>query len=80
MQTIKAQLREFKLSGMYQSLEDRLSFAKEKSLSYADFLSLLLEDETNNRKDNSYKKRYSRAKLPVYKKIEDFDFSFPTFH
>lgn len=76
MQTIKAQLREFKLSGIYYSLDERLAFAKEKSLSYTDFLGLLLEDEINNRKDNSYKKRYSRAKLPVYKNIEDFDFGF----
>lgn len=76
MQTIKAQLRHFKLSGMYQSCEDRIAYAKEKSLSYADFLSLLLEDENNNRQDNSYKKRYSKAKFPANKKIEDFDFSF----
>jgi len=76
MQNLKMQLREFKLSGMYQSLEERVSFAKEKSLSYADFLELLLEDERNNRRDNSYKKRYGKAKLPAHKNIEDFDFSF----
>ena len=76
MQDLKMKLREFKLSGIYQSLEERLSFAKEKSLSYADFLGLLLEDETNNRRDNSYKKRYAKAKLPAHKNIEDFDFSF----
>ena len=39
-------------------------------------MELLLEDENNNRKDNSYKKRYSKAKLPQHKIIEDFDFSF----
>lgn len=69
-------LREFKLSGIYNSVEERISFAKEKSLSYREFLGLLLEDETNNRRDNSYKKRYSKAKLPSHKTIEDFDFSF----
>ena len=76
LQTIKNQLREFKLSGIYQSLDERLSYAKEKSLPYIDFLSLLLDDESNNRRDNSYKKRYYKAKLPAHKKIEDFDFSF----
>lgn len=76
MQTVKTQLRTFKLSGIYHSLEERIALAKEKSLSYADFLSLLLEDETNNRRDNSYKKRYSKAKFPSHKKLEDFDFSF----
>lgn len=76
MNAIRTQLRDFKLSGIYQSLEERLAYAKEKSLSYIDFLGLLLEDETNNRRDNSYKKRYSKAKLPAHKTIEDFDFSF----
>lgn len=76
MQTVKTQLRNFKLSGIYNALEERIAFANEKSLSYADFLGLLLEDESNNRRDNSYKKRYSKAKLPAHKKIEDFDFTF----
>jgi len=73
---LKTRLRSFKLSGIYNSLEDRLSFAKEKSLAYAEFLELLFEDEYNNRRDNSYKKRYSKSKLPAHKTIEDFNFNF----
>lgn len=76
MQSIKTQLRTFKLSGIYQSFEERVAYATEKSLPYADFLALLLEDEENNRRDNSYKKRHAKAKFPALKKIEDFDFSF----
>jgi len=76
MQLLKQRLRNFKLSGIYHNLEERVSYAKEKSLSYPEFLGLLLEDEENNRRANSYKKRYSRAKLPAHKNIEDFDFSF----
>ena len=76
MNALKSRLREFKLSGIYNCLEERLSFAKEKSLAYVEFLELLMEDEGNNRRDNSYKKRYAKAKLPAYKTIEDFDFSF----
>jgi DNA replication protein DnaC len=76
MNTIRAQLRDFKLSGIYQSLDERLAYATEKSLPYLDFLGLLLEDETNNRRDNGYKKRYSKAKLPTHKTIEGFDFNF----
>jgi len=34
MNILKARLREFKLSGIYKSIEERLSFAKEKNLSY----------------------------------------------
>lgn len=76
MNILKSRLREFKLSGIYNSLEERLSYAKEKSLTYTQFLELIMEDEYNNRRDNSYKRRYSKAKLPAYKIIEDFDFSF----
>ena len=70
------QLRDFKLSGIYNSLEERLSYAHEKSLSHVELLELLFEDETNNRINNSYKKRYAKAKLTSHKTLEDFDFSF----
>ena len=76
MNTLKDRLRAFKLSGIYNSVEERLNLAKERSLSYIEFLELLMEDEDNNRRDNSYKKRYAKAKLPSYKIIEEFDFTF----
>lgn len=76
MNMLRTRLREFKLSGIYNSLEERLSYANNKSLSYVELLELLIEDEVNNRNNNSYKKRYSKAKLPALKTIEDFDFSF----
>lgn len=76
MNTLKTRLRDFKLSGIYNSLEERLSYAKEKSMSYVEFLELLMEDEINNRNTNSYKKRYSKAKMPAHKTLEDFDLSF----
>ena len=76
MNMLKSRLKSFKLSGMYNAVDERLSFAKDKALSYQEFLELLLEDEENSRRENSYKKKYSRAKLPCLKRIEDFDFSF----
>ena len=76
MHTLKARLKDFKLSGIYNSIEERLEYAQEKSLAYREFLELLLEDEYTNRRDNSHKKRYSKAKLPTHKTIEDFDFVF----
>jgi DNA replication protein DnaC len=76
MQLVKQRLKNFKLSGIYRNLEERVSYAQEKSLSYGEFLGLLLEDEENNRRANSYQKRYARAKFPAHKNIEDFDFSF----
>ena len=76
METLKENLRNFKLAGMLMSLEERVAHANDKQLSYQQFLELLCEDELNNRNDNSYKKRYAKAKLPAHKTIEDFDFSF----
>lgn len=76
METLKEHLRNFKLAGMLLSLEERITYANDKQLSYGQFLELLCEDELNNRNDNSYKKRYAKAKLPAHKTIEDFDFSF----
>ncbi|RLC37296.1 MAG: hypothetical protein DRH33_05910 [Candidatus Nealsonbacteria bacterium] len=61
---------------MYNNLDERVSYTQEKSLYYSEFAELLLEDKENNRRANSYKKRYSRARLPSHKCIEDFDFSF----
>lgn len=76
MQELCKKLREFKLSGMALTLEDRLSYARNKKLPYEEFLELLCQDEVDNRRDNNYKKRYNAAKLPANKKLEDFDFSF----
>lgn len=76
MNVLKSRLRDFKLSGIYNCLEDRLSYAREKSLSHLELLELIFEDEASNRTNNSYKKRYVKARLPSHKAIEDFDFSF----
>lgn len=76
MEALKQSLRDFKLAGMLMALEERIAYANDKQLSYQQFLSLLCEDEANNRKDNGYKKRYLKAKLPAHKTIEDFDCAF----
>lgn len=76
MQVLCKKLKDFKLSGMALTLEDRLSYAKSKKIPYEEFLELLCEDELDNRRDNNYRRRYSTAKLPANKKLEDFDFGF----
>jgi DNA replication protein DnaC len=76
MNTLKTRLRDFKLAGIHANLDERLAYAKEKSLSYLEFLELLAEDEVNSRRDHSHTKRYAKAKLPAHKTVEDFDFAF----
>jgi hypothetical protein len=56
MSLLKTRLRDFKLSGVLSSLDTRLKYAEQKSLGYLELLELLLEDEANNRIQNSYKK------------------------
>lgn len=70
------QLREFKLSGMINTLEIRIKQAADENLGYAEFLGMLLEDEVNRRVDNKRSKLYKGARLPFEKGIEDFDFTF----
>ncbi|GAG21068.1 unnamed protein product [marine sediment metagenome] len=74
--TLKTRLRDFKLSGIYNSIEERLSFAKEKDLSYTQFLELLLEDEATTRRTNSYKKRYTKLNFQLIKKLKILIFLF----
>ena len=76
MNLLKSRLRDFMLSGIYNSVEERIAYANDKGISYTEFLELLLEDEVNNRRANGYKKRYAKAKFPYYKTLEDFDYGF----
>ena len=65
MEVIKRQLVELRLSGMAKALEVRNEYAISERLSFIDFLSLLLEDELSNRRDNGYKKRLTMAHFPA---------------
>ena len=80
MNNIKSKLRNFKLAGMASSLEERLLYANNNKLNYAEFLDMLCDDEENNRRDNSYKKRYSKSKINSHKTLENFDFSYQLTH
>jgi len=73
---IEKKLREYRLSGMIQTLELRVKQATEDNLGYAEFLGLLLEDETNKRSDNKHQRLYKGAHLPFEKDLSDFDFTF----
>lgn len=73
---IEKKLKEYRLSGMIQTLEMRIKQATEDNLGYAEFLGLLLEDETNKRSDNKHARLYKGAHLPFEKGLEDFDFTF----
>lgn len=73
---ILSKLKDLKLSGVVKTLDSRNEQAVKERLSYLEFFELLLNDEAANRAANSRSKRFARAKFPVHKSIEEYNFSY----
>ena len=73
---IKAQLKKLKLSGMGDYLETRLIEANSNQLTYTEFLSSLLLDEIETRKQNKLNRLISQAQIGSEATMESFDFKF----
>ncbi len=71
-------MRSLRLSGMAEILPTRLQEAKANELPYEEFMSLLLQDELNLRKERLLNRRIKAAKFPFFKTLDDFDFNFNT--
>ncbi len=71
---LREQLRTLKLSGMLDTLEQRLAQAQGEHLGFLDFLECLLEDEVQRRSRNSLAARVTRARFEATKTFEEFDF------
>jgi DNA replication protein DnaC len=67
-------LKELRLSGMLQSLEERSALAQEQQLSPVEFLALLIEDELERRHQRTQAHRQKQAGFEYLKTIADFDF------
>src|SRR4030042_5387892 len=76
MDQLAYQLKSIRLSGMAAALPIRLQEAKANDMPHLDFLSLLVNDELDKRKDRLLKKSIKDARLPELKTLDDFDFSF----
>ena len=74
--TLRAQLRTLRLSGVLQTLEARHRRAVEGQWSYLDFLTRLLEDEVERRAQNQLGLRVRRGQLNTTKTLDGFSFSF----
>ena len=70
-QTIRL-LTAFNLAGIKKHLATRLTEAQERSLSYSEFLELLLTDEQLNREDNRTRRRFREARFPYEKHLDEF--------
>ena len=72
------QLKQLRLSGILDSLEDRHQQALDGKWSYIDFLERLLQDEVERRAQKQLQLRLRRAAIDTTKTIETFDFKFNT--
>jgi DNA replication protein DnaC len=68
-------LKELCLSGMAQSLEERAELAREQKLSPIEFLSLLLDDEIERRRQHVQSRRQKEAGFDSLKLLSQFEFS-----
>jgi DNA replication protein DnaC len=71
---IKFILKELRMSGAKEALEDSLKQSKVEALSYEEFLLELLEIEVTNRKNNRILKGMKSSKLPLEKNRMSFDY------
>jgi DNA replication protein DnaC len=69
-------LKSLRLSGLAQSLEVRLHEAQSHSLSHAEFLELLLQDELLVRADRNLGRRVKAACFRELKTLDGFDWAF----
>lgn len=73
---LKPKLTRLKLSGVLETLEDRISQAMEEKWDYTHFLLTLCTDEIERRDHKQLCRRLSKSELHPDKTLETFDFSF----
>jgi DNA replication protein DnaC len=79
--SLKPRLVRLKLSGMLESLEERIREALEEKWDYTHFLHRLLTDEVERRDHKQLCRRLAKSGLDPEKTIETFDFTFnPKIH
>lgn len=70
------QLKQLRLSGILETLDDRHRQAVDGKWSYIEFLERLLQDEVERRGQKQLNLRLRRATLTTTKTLESFDFGF----
>jgi DNA replication protein DnaC len=75
-ESLRQALKQLRLSGLLESLEVRLHEAAGHSLTHAEFLDLLLQDELAVRSDRQVRRRVKAAQFRELKTLDDFDWAF----
>jgi len=74
--TIKPKLIKLKLSGIYETLDERLKIANQEKWSYSQFILTLFTDEVERREQGKLIRRLNKSNMEPDKTLESFDFSF----
>jgi len=73
---IAQQLKSLRLGGFLESLDLRLTQAREEEFDHLTFLQVMVQDEIERREAKKLAQRLSRASFEQQKTLEGFDFSF----
>jgi DNA replication protein DnaC len=73
---ISKKLKRLKMTGMVETLEQRLSEAMKEKWSYSIFFEMLLTDEIERRNNKQLTLRLAKSRLDQNKTMETFDFTF----
>jgi DNA replication protein DnaC len=73
-QQIVSLLESLKLKGMIPNLDNEITEAEEKKISYLSFLDLLLKSEIDYRTERKLKRNLAGAHFPVEKDLDNFQF------
>ena len=78
---LKPKLTRLKLSGVLETLADRMQRAMSEKWPYSQFLDVLVSDEVERRDHKQLARRLSKSGLDAQKTLESFDFTFnPRIH
>ncbi len=75
-ESLLTRLKQLRLSGLARSLEVRLQEAAGNSLTHAEFLELILQDELLIRNERLIERRVQAAAFREQKTLDDFDWQF----
>ena len=75
-ESLRAALKQLRLSGLLESLEVRLHEAAGHALNHSEFLELVLQDELAVRADRQLQRRVKAAQFRELKTLDDFDWTF----
>ena len=73
---LEASLKRLRMPGVLMNLDMRSQEERESNLGYIDFLSLVIQDEIEQRENNNLEKRIRAARFGIEKTFEGFDFRF----